>query len=543
LKAVSLLSDKRRQFTQHRLAALIAVSFATLLVPFLFVDIPPMTDLPNHLARFWLIGDGGRDPIMARYYRVDWSNAVTNIGVDRAVALLSPWFTAFTLGRTAAVSAAIIAPIGVLGLNLALYRRLSPWQALFPLAAWSTTLLMGFLNFQIGIGLALVFAAMDPIHWPRAGYWWRLVRLPMGLVLATDHLFGLFFYSVLLAGLGVGPGSFAPWSVRIVARRLGKGAREAAFCILPLLAVAAHPHTLPGAQMAPGIGLGSIQYNIMPGKLATLLSVLASYNVAQELVVATALIMLFIWLNHIRALWAHAGLMLATAGLVAAAILSPSHASGASWVDRRFPIMALLCVLAALRLRDGLPRRAVIELGAATLALSSLQSAWVAWNWRALQDNIVQVETLLAKVPAGARVMPLQHDPALGLKLSAPAGRYIFGVGDPTFRHYDALAVPLRRAFVPNLFAAKGLQPLRVIGDWDRYVEHNGGDAASVSVLSRAIFPGEASYAPYWRDRFDYVLILNTDMPDQSGPFVPPQGLTLVASQHFAELWRVSKAP
>jgi hypothetical protein len=225
--------------------------------------------------------------------------------------------------------------------------------------------------------------------------------------------------------------------------------------------------------------------------------------------------------------------------MILLAILAPSRAAGATWVDRRFPIMALLCLLSAMQLRRFLPTRFGLAVGVASLGLASLQSLWIAWNWRAMERDMDAVRQVVASVPPGAAILPLQHDPSLALKWHAPAGRYMFGVGDATFRHYDTLAVPERHAFVPNLFSARGLQPLKVSGAWDAVVEHNGGDLASVSALTRNPLPDEASYIPGWRRRFDYVLVMNADMPDQAGPFRPPPGLTLVAASRFAQLWKI----
>lgn len=539
---------------------MVAASFLTLLAPFLFAEIPPLTDYPNHLARYWLIAGGVHEPALAAFYRIDWFNAVTNVGVDRMVAILAPLASGLALGHLALIAAAVLPPLGILALNQALSGRITPWQALFPLAAWSTTLLMGFVNFQLGLGLALLFASADPLARPRfwndllrlgakkPGVWGArarggaaaVMRIPLGMILAADHLFGLLFYGVLLAGLGMGPEAIALSDWRALLLRLRRAALAGAWCLIPLAIIATH-RALPGAEGAGRSIDHSIQYNVMPGKLATLFSVLASYNVFQEMVLAVALISLFLWLNRRRALTAHAGLMLACAGLVALAVLSPSRAAGASWIDRRFPIMALFCGLAALQLREGVSRRFAVALGGASLLLASLQAAWVSWNWRAMERDMGAVRQVLAFVPAGAAILPVQHDPSLALKWHAPAGRYMFGVGDATFRHFDALAVPFRHAFVPNLFAARGLQPLKVLGDWDRIVEHNGGDLASVSALTRTPLPDEASYIPGWRQRFDYVLVLNVDMPDQSGPFRPPPELTLVSATRFAQLWRVAR--
>jgi len=525
---------------RHAVGLMVVLSFLTLVAPFLSAEIPPLTDYPNHLARYWLIAGGARAPELAAFYQIDWFNAVTNVGVDRVVWLLSPLASATTLGHMATVAAAALPPLGVLALNRAITPRITAWQALFPVAAWSTTFLMGFLNFQIGLGLALLFAAMDPLVQPRL---WRgavAMRIPLGLILATDHLFGLMFYGVLLAGLGMGPEPVNPWDWRTVLLRLRRAALAGAWCLIPLAITATH-RALPGGQASAQTINHSIQYNVMPGKLATLFSVLASYNVFQELVLAVALTGLFVWLNRRRALTAHTGLMVATAGLVALAILAPSRAEGATWIDRRFPIMALFCGLAALQLRLGVSRRFAVALAATSLGLTCLQSAWVGWNWQAMERDLRSVRQVLAAAPAGATILPLQHDPSLALKWRAPAGRYMFGVGDATFRHFDALAVPWRHAFVPNLFAARGLQPLKVLGPWDRIVEHNGGDLASVSALTRAPRPDEASYIPGWRSHFDYVLVLNADVPDQSGPFRPPPELTLVSTTRFAQLWRVKR--
>jgi hypothetical protein len=538
-----------RSWAAYACATLVGLSFLTLLAPFLVADIPPLTDYPNHLARYWLIAGGVREPALAGFYRIDWFNAVTNVGVDRMVAILAPLASGLALGHLAVVAAAVLPPVGILALNQALTGRITAWQALFPLAAWSTTFLMGFVNFQLGLGLALLFASIDPLARPRlwsrlTGPGWArgvvLLRVPLGMILAADHLFGLLFYAILLAGLAMGPDriDLSDWRAGLL--RLRRAALAGAWCLIPLAITATHS-ALPGSEASGTSFDHSIQYNVMPGKLATLFSVLASYNVFQEMVLAIALVVLFLWLNSRRALTAHAGLTLACAGLVALAVLTPSRAAGASWIDRRFPVMALFCGLAALQLREDLSRRFALALGVGSLLLASLQAAWVSWNWRAMERDMWAVREVLAAAAPGATILPVQHDPSLALKWRAPAGRYMFGVGDSTFRHFDALAVPLRHAFVPNLFAARGLQPLKVVGDWDRLVEHNGGDLASVSALTRTPRPDEASYIAGWRRRFDYVLVLNVDMPDQSGPFRPPPELTLVSATRFAQLWRVAR--
>ncbi len=540
-----LIGEPRRGLARHAPIALIALSFLALLAPFCVIETPPLTDYPNHLARYWLIAGGAHDPFLARFYQIDWSNAVTNIGVDRIIALFSPLASGLVQGHIAVIAAAILPPLGILALSYAVSRRFTPWQVIFPFAAWSTTFLMGFVNFQIGLGLALLFASIDPLVQPRLrrGIVW--MRVPFGLVLAVDHLFALIFYAILLAGLGLGPSPFLADAWRDRGRRMLKGGLTAAWCLIPLMILAGPSQALPGAQPPTPINLGAdtgaILFSAATDKLATLLSPFASYNVFQEITIVLALAGFLIWLNRQRALTAHGGLMVAFAGMVALAVFAPGRLAGASWVDRRFPIMALCCAMAALQFRPDVPRRFGVLAGCVALGLVGLQTAWVGWNWGNMRDETKAVRDVLLSVPGGATILPLQHQPTFLVRSRAPAGRYMFLVGDPTFRHMDAMAVSERRAFVPNLFSAKGLQPLRVLGPWDGVVEHNGGDLASVSALSRPPQPGDPSYLAGWRGRFDYVLVLNADLPDGSGPIRPPPELTLVSDRGFAQLWRVAR--
>ena len=515
--------------------AVVGLSFLSLMAPLLTTGIPPLTDYPNHLARFWLLAGGAADPALSGVYGVDWSRASTNIGVDAVVAALSPWVPAMISGRLAMILAAILPPIGLLVLSRRIFQRLNAWQVVFPIAAWSTTFLMGFLNFQIGLGLALLFAAADPLARPGSKPVGLLLRIPFGLILAVDHVFSLFFYAALLAALAVGPERPG----RSMGRQTLKAAIAASWCLIPLSAMLLYAHALPGGPANDGSG--GLRFDALPAKIATLVSPLVTYNLGLELLLAVGLAALAGWLAFRRLLDVHWGLLVAACAFMCLSIVAPAWAADTAWVDRRFPIMALLCALASVQVKSPAPRRLSMAVGLLALALVLSRTSWIDWNWSSTRADLASTRLALRDVPAGSTILPLQHRASLAVKWSAPAGRYIWQIGDPTFRHYPALAVPLQRAFVPTLFAVRGKQPLQVLGSWDRSVDHNGGDLASVSVLNR---PRQASDPPYltdWPARFGYVLVLNADLPDESGPFRPPANLKLVSDEGFAQLWRVQR--
>jgi hypothetical protein len=52
-----------------------------LLAPLLIVDVPPLLDYPNHLARAFVLASLPADPILARFYAAHWS-IIPNLGLD-----------------------------------------------------------------------------------------------------------------------------------------------------------------------------------------------------------------------------------------------------------------------------------------------------------------------------------------------------------------------------------------------------------------------------------------------------------------------------
>src|SRR6478672_11765346 len=64
----------------------VAATFAGLLaiVPLFLVDVPPLEDYPNHLARAYVLLFGAQDPFLSRMYEPSW-HVVPNLGMDLIV--------------------------------------------------------------------------------------------------------------------------------------------------------------------------------------------------------------------------------------------------------------------------------------------------------------------------------------------------------------------------------------------------------------------------------------------------------------------------
>ena len=113
----------------------------------------------------------------------------------------------------------------------------------------------------------------------------------------------------------------------------------------------------------------------------------------------------------------HTGLLVVALGLFTLALAAPSMLGGTAFVDWRFPIMAALSVVTAIRpvapLQPG--KGGSFQLSAFAQVA---RTAWIADVWQARQADVVAVEHALAPMPAGASVLPA------GLWPSAPRRRH-----------------------------------------------------------------------------------------------------------------------
>ena len=526
--------------------AAILLSIAALLGPVLVADVPPLTDYPNHLARFWLEGGGAAMAPISSMYRLVW-DAVTNIGVDLLAVALVPLVGYDVTGRLLVAAAVVLPAVGGVFLWRVLHGRLHWWQLCFALLAWNMGLIMGFLNFEIGLGLAMLAAAADPALARRGAVAATLARAALAGLILLVHVFAFAFYFALLAAQAIGP-KFRPLLQREALVRAGKSLLWTAGALaLPAIVFLLFAPSLPGRQAGANLATawsdfrtGFEQFRAFPAaKLGFVLVGVHTYADWLDMLTLAAIELPILASLMSRRLTAHAGMIVVTAGLCVCYFVFPDLLAGTAWVDRRFALMAMFTIVAALR-PDMSPRPALIA-AVCLLAVTLTRTSVIGWIWRERQADVASVARALDFAPPGAAILPLEHTPFMR---DAPIGRYS-ALNEPTFRHLAALATPWRRAFTPILFAARGKQPVQVLAPWYEISEPDGGLPASANALAspeiyaRAVV--FASYLKVWRERFDYALVLNADVPDAYGPFVPPEGMELVKDEGFAQLYRIGR--
>ncbi|MGI4808810.1 MAG: hypothetical protein ACRYF2_11970 [Janthinobacterium lividum] len=526
------------------LAVLVACAIV-LLIPVLITPLPPLTDYPNHLARMWILSGGPGTEAVAAFYRVQL-DTFTNVAMD-VIAVTLGRIGGWELAGHTAIGAAVLLPaIGGALLWRALHGRWHWWMLAFGLLVWGQTMMSAFLNFQISVGLAMLFAALEPAL-ERLNIPLRIViRTVLSVILLLAHPFGWIFYGLLVAALIFGPrlrGAGAVSWRDVFGRWIVAGL---GFALVLVLFVVLTPQ-LPGSQEHSGLSTlgaefakGMMLFKKDPTyKLLNLFIGIRSYDNRFDLLTFLVLVAPLALAAGLRTLRIHAGLLLLSLALIAIYVLCPDYLLGAGWVSSRFAVMFIFA--AALACDPVLPRWTA-RAAAALLALMLVaRTAYTGFVWQLRQADVAALAKTLSALPEGASVLAVEQQPRE--KSRAPLGRYTV-LAESNFRHLASMALPWRHAFVPQIFSARGKQPLVVLPPWDEISEANGGRLADEHALdpqpSADALADIPDYIYAWRVRFGYVVILDADVPDKFGPFTVPPELTLVRDDGFSRLYRIT---
>ncbi len=172
----------------QREALWLAIGLALLsCLPVLLAARPQMSDYPSHLARYYIMLDGGHDPWLRRYYEFTWAWS-GNLGIDLLIAPLARLFGLELAGKIVTALIPPLTGLAMIAVEWTLRRRIGVGTMLALATIWSPALVIGLLNFALSFAMALFAFAL----WVRLGAWrWRwLVFLPLGMLVWLCHLAG-----------------------------------------------------------------------------------------------------------------------------------------------------------------------------------------------------------------------------------------------------------------------------------------------------------------------------------------------------------------
>ncbi len=510
----------------------LATVLVLLLLPLLLVDVPPLLDYPNHLARLFVLAFPN-DPALSKIYGQRWSIA-PNLAIDVLAPPLLRVLPVYVVGRLVIAVALLAQVFGCIAYSRAALGRRSLWPVASAIVAYNATFLLGFLNFQISLGLALLAGAGWCVWGDRRPLATTLGGALCATALFFCHIFGVMFLGVII------------------------GAREAVLLwrVRRDRAVAARRATLRGAMLACVFAPTIVLYLLAPlsndhgpirvlpwtVKLIWFFGGVAHYSLMIALLTALVLVSTLYALLSRRRVRVATGVPLAALALFAAYLVTPSTAMSTAFLDTRFPIMLALLLFAGCAPR-GLSRRAGTVLFGVLATLLLVRSAGIASVWRSYGDDVAALRRVIAPVEPGARVIVASVDfrknPAYWT--SSRPGHYLPGF-TPLDSHLGALLTIERKAFWPMLFTMQTKQPLRVLAPYDRIAVPQGKppDIGLLADPSHVRPEDEADYLADWRRDFDYVLLLDP-LAAGTAAGVLPDRLTLLRANAMAALYRVRR--
>jgi hypothetical protein len=502
-----------------------------MLVPLTVVDVPPLLDYPNHLARMYLHLHASEDPVLSSAYASHW-DIIPNLAIDLLIPALARFMPLDVAGRVTLGLVLLLLLAGMVLYSRAAFGRRSYWPIAGALMGYNALFLLGFVNFLTGLGMGLLTAsAWIGLREKRPVA--ALVVTALGVAVTFFcHIFGIVFCAVLI-GAHEATTLWRAWrgGAPLVPTALRRGA-VAAPAFLPALLL--YGMTELSETSGPTCWLP------VQRKIGNLVEPFMNYYAALDrltLVVVLGVIATGFITRRARA---HAGSALALLVLLVAYAVTPFEAKGAGFVDTRIPIMLGLLLFAGVL--PLMPRRLALLAGAACAGLFVLRTGMLTQVWTTHAEDLRQMRESIAQVAPGSRVMVANAKPAGDSSYWAqgPRSRVVARFATTEF-HMASLVILERRAFIPTLFSSASQQPIRVLPPYDALSARTGVPSEIRDLSPSGWTPEALGNAPYlrdWQQKFDYLLVLNAGAEPDLPARLPP-GLELLNRTGIAALFRV----
>jgi hypothetical protein len=520
-----------------------AIAACVLVAPLFTIDVPPIVDYPNHLARLYISAHGSSDPWLSHMYKQHWA-IIPNLGID----LLVPWTLSFvplySAGRIMLALTLLLPIIGTIAYHRALFGGNSFWPLSSFMVAYNLVFLLGFHNLLLSYGIALLSAAIFYKTMRGNVIINTVITAACAIVTFFTHIVGL---ALLIAIIFVHKSfyiveSWPDW------RRVSRATfvQSCGFAIIVLGPL--------GLYLASPLAAAPIGNSWIGGmdKLKFLLAPVLNYYPTLDIITMGCIIMAFVVcmaFGHIT-LSRQVG-VLAIALFIAYPYL-PIETKTATFVDVRFVVFLGLLVFCMFTPRE-LPRSIIMTITILLISLFLLRTAVVARVWYGQRQDLADLRLAIKPIEPGSRVLVVAvqgpgadtfkagGDPAL--QPEAPAGRFLSIIGTPTYWHIAALVAIERHAFWPNLFSSDDKQPVEVLPPYKEISEANGLLPLYQGLALDDIPARDLKNFPYvanWRSRFDYVLVLNAGVAGDLRNFLPDR-LEWLDQTGFAALFRIMK--
>jgi hypothetical protein len=521
-----------RQLPRTRIAWWVAliVMCSLLLLPLTVVDVPPLLDYPNHLARDYVLALGQHDAFLSRMYAPHWA-IIPNLAVDLVLPPLLWIMPVYTAGRILLAGTLLLPVIGAVLYSNAIFGRRSYWTIAVCLVACNGLFLLGFINFQLGIGLALVCAAAWVTRREAHPASTAAIGALCAVLLFFSHLMGLLFFLILLGSYEIE----LAWASHRRGEKLSAVVARRAVWLVPVVAL---PLALYAASAFATTG-SRIVWETGHDKLIRAAMSLMNYSLPLDIVSAGLLAAFLLTCAGLRLIRMklQSAVALGAVGFLYA--VAPLGFKGTGYIDARFAVMFGFLVFAGVR-PARLPKRAALLVAVAVVTLFVIRTSEVTTIWYAHNRDLAELRDVISEVEPGSRVLVATVDD----NEVAPAERGLLrrqylSDGTRLDGHTAALLLIERDAFWTFLFANPDQQPIELRSPYREIAAQTIGmptirllSASSPVAADLPGFPMEGR----WSCCYDYVLLLEAG----ARPGFSNSNLELLRKSDYADLFRIT---
>ena len=512
--------------------------FAFASAPGLAFDFFPFADAVNHVARFHILVNAEADTQLGVYYR-SLFKINTNMGLEFLYVTLFAWLDPIWFLKLANVLIAFVMIAGTVSLGYALngsWRLIDLLSALF---VFNYALIYGFLNFSLGVGLALLSLAawitLSRRTWVSAALFGAMA----GFVLYVTHLFALGLFGLAVLCLE-GQKAVEEWRIKqeLPLHRL-YGVLIAFVPVTVFAAVQLVPRLLGGEatyEAAAGLRYGSIE-----DRLTAVVGPLLTYFNLWDIALWLALAGLGVWLIRGKHLTVSSETRWMIVALALLVLVMPARLMDA-WGAHFRPGIFLAPVLVASLSIAAPMRPGWRAIAFCVVALVAFRVAGVMIHNVPVARDFAHLATVLEELPPGGTLIGVFAGERQRGGAIAAGDRQLVRF---QYNHATTVATLKADIFTPSIFSRPDVHNLTATS---KYLHL---DTPYLQAQLRPIFcetvegppaperyKAIRTYAYGWRRKFDYVLAIGGD---GSTP-CPDAPMTLLSEARAFQLYRVSQS-
>jgi hypothetical protein len=493
-------------------------------VPVLIVEVPALGNYVNHLSRMHVIATIDEDSLLAQFYAIKWG-LIPKLIMDLSIPFLAHYVDIYLAGKLFIILTITLLMTGVFALHYALYRELSLSPLVAFLFVYNYVLLLGFLSYLFGVGIALWGTAAWIALREHHPVLRSIVSLSCVIVLFFCHLYALGLYGLTLL-------CFEAWTLwqqgirdrrKLIVDALIFGAPF--LIVLPFLLASPTGELVHKVVWKPVFDLYTLQRIFEQAVNWTI--DLYHFNLDRTIgVFLVGGVCWGLWRGRLR-IHPVGWIVLFTGAVIF--MLMPDKLFGVGAVRYRLPIAILFIVIAFAHWQISKPSARMMFtslIAAVALVRISLVSA----SWMEIDRSYTELRQAFAQIERGSTLLSVQiKEPRAPFNRAWP------------LNYADCLAIIDRSSFAPSAFTHKGKHILTTNPPYSRLARKDDSLVPSRNeIVSVAHNPNPApvpgDYWATWTKDFDYLLVLYTNAKD-SNPL--PDQLSLLYHGEQFQLYEI----